>query len=247
MAVQSIERAFVLLRALAVGPLGVTELSERAELPKSTVARLLTSLEVEGAVEQDETGGLYRLGPGLIDIAGRVAPGRNLIATARPFLLELAEEIEELAGLSIREGDDVHYLDHTESQSEVQVRDWTGERAPLHVVPSGLAILAHMPAAERDEYLEGPLERCTARTMVDADALRTRLRHVRSMGYVWVYGEFVEDIHSVAAPILGIDGRPLAALHVHGPSYRFPDPDQAHDFGLSVARAAESLATQLNA
>ena len=246
MAVQSVERAFALLRFLALGPLGVTELADRADLPKSTVARLLTALETEGAVEQDESGGVYRLGAGLIDIAGTVTPGRNLIATARPYLLELADEIEELAGLSIRDGDEVYYLDQTESLWEVQVRDWTGERIPLHVVSSGQVILAHMPVDEREEYLAGPLERYTTRTITDPDALRTRLDQIRSIGYVWVYGEFVEEIHSVAAPVLGADGRAEAAVHVHGPAYRFPDPDSAHDLGMAVAKAAERLAVQLN-
>ena len=246
MVVQSIERAFALLRFLAVGPVGVTDLAERAELPKSTVARLLGALEDEGAVEQDETGGVYRLGPGLIDIAGRVAPGRNLIAAARPYLLELSDEIEELAGLSIREGNEVYYLDQTESLWDVQVRDWTGERIPLHVVSSGQVILAHMAPDESEEYLAGPLERYTVRTIVDPDALRTRLDQIRSMGYVWVYSEFVEELNSVAVPVLGADGGAEAALHVHGPAYRFPDPDSTHDFGMALVRAAEGLAAQLN-
>ena len=246
MVVQSIERAFLLLRFLALGPLGVTELADRAQLPKSTVARLLSALETERAVEQEASSGLYRLGPGLIDIAGTVAPGRNLISAARPYLHELGEVVGEIAGLSILDRDEVYYLDQTESQSEVQVRDWTGERLPLHVVSSGLAILAHMPPAAQEEYLAGPLEPYTARTMVDPDALRTRFEQIRSIGYVWVYGEFVEDLHSVAAAVLRPDGKPLAALHVHGPAYRFPDPDRAHDFGIAVARAAEGLAEQLN-
>ena len=245
MVVQSIERAFLLLRLLALGPLGVTDLADRAQLPKSTVARLLSALETERAVEQEASSGLYRLGSGLIDIAGTVAPGRNLISAARPYLQELGESLGEIAGLSILDRDEVYYLDQTESQSEVQVRDWTGERLPLHVVSSGLAIVAHMPTAEREEYLAGPLEPYTARTMVDPDALRTRFEQIRSIGYVWVYGEFVEDLHSVAAAVLRPDGKPLAALHVHGPAYRFPDPDRAHDFGIAVARAAESLADQL--
>ena len=62
MSIQTIERAFTLLRALALGPVGVTELAERIDLPKSTVARLLAALEAENAVEQIETGGGYRLG-----------------------------------------------------------------------------------------------------------------------------------------------------------------------------------------
>ncbi len=245
MAVQSLERAFLLLRSLALGPLGVTELADRAELPKSTVARLLSALETERAVEQEVSSGLYQLGPGLIDLAGTVAPGRNLVSAARPYLLELSETVGEIAGLSILDRGEVYYLDQTDSQSQVQVRDWTGERIPMHVVSSGLAMMARLPTAEREEYLAHQLEPYTARTMTDADEIRTRLEQIRSIGYVWVYGEFADDLNSVAASVLCPDAQLLAALNVHGPAYRFPDPDRAHDIGLAVARAAESLSAQL--
>ena len=246
MAVQSIKRSFALLRALAVGPVGVTDLAERVDLPKSTVARLLASLEEEQAVEQTEAGGEYRLGPGLIDLAGSAPPGRNLVAAARPHLLELAESTDEVAGLSIIDGNRVYYLDQTESSSDVQVRDWTGEYAPLHAVPSGLVILAHLPEAGIAKYLAGPLEQCTPWTMTDSDELRSRLEQVRSIGYAWVYEEFAEGINSVAAPIFEPDGRVEAALHVHGPAYRFPNPDLTHDHGVAVVEAAKRLSLQLS-
>ena len=246
MAVQSIKRSFALLRALAVGPVGVTELAERVGLPKSTVARLLASLEEEQAVEQTEAGGEYRLGPGLVDLAGSAPPGRNLVAATRPHLLELAEGIDEVAGLSIIDDSQVYYLDQTESSSNIQVRDWTGEYAPLHAVPSGLAILAHQPPPVIEEYLGGPLVQCTPWTMTDTGELRDRLEQVRSIGYVWVYEEFAEGINSVAAPIFENDGSVEAALHVHGPAYRFPNPDFTHDHGVALIDAARRLSLQLS-
>ena len=247
MAVQSVERAFLLLRTLAQGPLGVTELAEWVELPKSTVARLLSALEAEQAVEQVEVGGAYRVGPGLIDIAGAVPAGRNLITAARPHLLELTDALSEVAGLSINDNGRAYYLDQTRTSTDIQIRDWTGEHAPLHVVASGLAMLAHLPADQQDEFLSQPLEICTQWTVVDPGEIRDRLTQIRSLGYAWVYEEFVEDLNSVAAPVLNADGEPLAALHVHGPAYRFPDPDLAHDHGLAVAAAANRLAAQLSA
>ena len=246
MTVQSIKRSFALLRALAVGPVGVTELAERVDLPKSTVARLLASLEEERAVEQTEAGGEYRLGPGLIDLAGSAPRGRNLVAAARPHLLELAESIDEVAGLSVIDGVKVYYLDQTESSSNIQVRDWTGEYAPLHAVPSGLVILAHQPHSVLEEYLAGPLDPCTSWTMTDPGELRDRLEQVRSIGYAWVYEEFAEGINSVAAPIFESDGSVEAALHVHGPAYRFPNPDDTHDQGMALIEAARRLSLQLS-
>jgi len=245
MTVQSIERAFALLRALALGPVGVTELAERVDLPKSTVARLLAALEAEGAVEQVEAGGEYRLGSGLTDIAGATQPGRNLVASARPHMLDLAESVGEIAGLSVRDGRDVYYIDHTESVDDIQVRDWTGEYAPLHAVPSGLVILASLDRNGIEAYLKGPVEQCTPWTVTDRDAIRTRLENIRSIGYAWVYEEFAEGINSVAAPIFEPDGSVESALHVHGPAYRFPDPDRTHDTGMLVIEAATRLAEQL--
>lgn len=181
----------------------------------------------------------------MIDIAGAAQPGRNLIAAARPHLLELAEAADEVAGLSIIDEMQVYYLDQTESSSNIQVRDWTGEYAPLHAVPSGLVMLAHLPADQLDGYLSRSLRRCTPKTMTDPEEVRNRLEQVRSIGYVWVYEEFAEGINSVAAPIIEADGHVEAALHVHGPAYRFPDPDRTHDHGLGVIEAAQRLAEQL--
>ncbi len=243
--VQSIERAFSVLRALAVHPAGVTDLAERVELPKSTVARLLEALETEGAVEQVEPGGEYRLGQAIEDIAGGAPAGRTLAAMARPFLLDLTERTGETSGISVVEDGWMYYLEHVEVDSDIQVRDWTGEYAMMHTVPSGLVFLAASGPAAIDEYLQGELTAATANTMVDPTELRERLAQITNAGYAWGYGEFAEGINSVAAPVFR-GGVVEAALHIHGPSYRYPDPDETHDIGLLVCEAAAKLGAQLS-
>src|SRR5258706_13802566 len=135
--VQSIARAFDVLGALAEGPGGVTEIADRVGLPKSTVARMLTSLAQEGAVEQIPGDTRYRLGPRLGSLAAGVRPTRRLVAVAHPYLVELAKQAGEATGLSVPEGPTMHYVDQLESPNAVQVRDWTGTRIPMHAVPSG--------------------------------------------------------------------------------------------------------------
>ena len=243
--VQSISRAFAVLRALAVGPQGVTDVADHVGLPKSTVARLLTSLEAVGAVAQDDIGGDYRIGRGLIDIIGAAGADRSLLAAARPHLHSLVNQIGETAGVSVRADRTVYYLDQVEPESEVQVRSWTGEYCPMHLVPSGLVYLAQLSPSALDEYMSAGLEATTANSMVDADALRIRLSQVASAGYVWVYEEFAVGINSAAAPVLNEEGAVVAALHVHGPAYRFPDPNATHDIGLLLIEAASNLAEHL--
>lgn len=243
--VQSIERAFLLLRALASGPAGVTELADRAGLPKSTVARLLNALEREEAVEQDETGGEYRIGRSLGDLAGATAWSHILIAAARPHLWELTELTGETSGVSKLDRGLVLYLEHYETHEEVQIRSWTGERVEPHLVPSGLVLLSGQPEAVVDRYLSGPLTRTTAASGTEPDIVRKRLDQVREDGYIWVYAEFDDSINSVAAPIRNERDQVVAAIHIHGPAYRFPRPGTADEVGAKVKDAGRRLSSQL--
>ena len=245
--VQSIERAFSVLATLADGPLGVTEVAERARLPKSTAARLLASLTREDVVEQQPGSTRYRLGPRLLALAEGLRPTRGLIATAHPFLVELALRTGEAAGLSVPDGSTIHYIDQVESPNPVQVRDWTGTRIPLHAVSSGQVVLANLAPAELERHLGERLERFTARTLVDVAALRDRVHAVRRDGYAWAREEYAEGIVSIAAPIADADGEVVAAVHVHGPSYRFPASGQEAAVADAVLEAAARIAARLRA
>lgn len=225
--VQVIERAFEVLAALGGGPLGVTEVAERVGLPKSTVARLLAALAAEGAVEQVAGGTDYRIGDRLVTLAAGVVPTRSLIALARPHLVALAAATGEVSGLSIPDGDFVHYVDQEDSPNPVGVRDWTGTRFPLHAVSAGFVFLAHMAPERVDAYLAGPLERFTPSTVTDPDRIRERLRRARQDGVAWTHDEVAEGITSVSAAVADERGEVVGALHVHGPSYRFPGADES--------------------
>jgi DNA-binding IclR family transcriptional regulator len=243
--VQSIERAFVVLSALADGPLGVTDVAERARLPKSTAARLLASLAREGAVEQVSGDSTYRLGPRLLTLASGLRSSRSLVAVAHPFLVELAERTGEAAGLSVPDGRSVHYIDQVDSPNPVMVRDWTGTRSPMHAVSSGLVVLAAMKPPVLEAYLSGPLERLTDRTVTAPGQLRDRLWNVRRDGYAWVRDEFAVGISSVAAPIADASGEIVAAIHLHGPSYRFPPDGQADAIGEVIEATAGRIGARL--
>ena len=245
--VQSIERAFAVLTTLADGPLGVTDVAERARLPKSTAARLLASLAREGAVEQANGGSRYRLGARLLTLSSGLSASRSLVAVAHPFLIELAEQTGEAAGLSVPDGRTVHYIDQVDSANPVQVRDWTGTRIPMHAVSSGVVVLASLKPASLEAYLAGPLERFTERTVTASGEIRDRLWNVRRDGYAWVREEFAIGITSVAAPIADASGEVVAAVHVHGPSYRFPAPGQADAVGELAEATAGRIGARLRA
>ena len=244
--VQSIERAFAVLGSLTDGPLGVTDVAERARLPKSTAARLLASLGREGAVEQVPGDSRYRLGARIATLAGSARAARGLVAVAHPQLVELARSTGEAAGLGVPDGSTVHYIDQVDSPNPVQVRDWTGTRIPMHAVSSGQVFLAFMPSPAVARFLAAPLESFTDRTITDASVLLERLQAIRRDGAAWVRDEFAEGITSVAAPIADADGEIVAAVHVHGPSYRFPGKLE-HGVSRAVVAAAARIGERLRA
>jgi DNA-binding IclR family transcriptional regulator len=240
--VQSVERAFAILGVVARGPIALTSIASRLALPKSTVARMLETLEVIGAVERVD-GPRWHIGPGMATIASGLAPERRLAAVARPHLVELVHALGEDAGLALPDGYGVHYVDQAESDKPVQVRDWTGTRAPMHAVPSGLVLLAEWPAEALDAYLARGLERLTTRTIVRPAALRRRLAEARAHGYAWGFEEFADGINSVAAPVRDARGRAIAAVHVHGPAYRFPVAGDEERVARLVVEAADAVAS----
>ena len=243
--VESVARAIRIIEALAMSPAGLSETARRVELPKSTVARLLSTLEAVEAVERDEDGRMYRVGPMVQRLSTAAGGPAQLAAFAHPYLEELTQITGEAAGVSIPDGYAVHYVAQTEAEHPVQVRDWTGELIPMHVIPSGLAIMAHWPEEQIARFLTRDLVKLTANTVTDPVAIKTRLQSIRRKGYAWVYEEFVEGINSVAAPVLEAGERITAALHVHGPAYRFPGEDDQDRIGRAVADAAGRLSEAL--
>jgi IclR family transcriptional regulator, acetate operon repressor len=242
--VQSLERAFAILDEVAQRPAGVTAIADRVRLPKSTVARLLATLEEVDAVERFD-GSQWRIGPGVEALTSAASPERSLVSAARPLLVELVGDLGEDAGLGLPDGNEIHYVDQVESDNPVQVRDWTGTRAPLHAVPSGLVLLAEWPSDALDAYLGGELVALTRHTVTDPDRLRGRLAEVREAGHAWGLEEFAEGIDSVAAPIRDARGNAIAAVHVHGPSYRFPAPRSEARVAAAVTAAASEISTRL--
>jgi DNA-binding IclR family transcriptional regulator len=182
----------------------------------------------------------------LVTLAGGFSLVRSLAAVGRPVLADLADASGEAAGLGVPDGDLVHYIDQVDTPHPVVVRDWTGARAPLHAVSSGQVLLAFRTPAAIERYLSQPtLERFTDRTLTDPVAVRERLRSVRRHGYAWAIEEFDAGIASVAAPIADASGEVIAAVHVHGPSYRFPPAGREAELAQLVVTGAARIAAGL--
>lgn len=242
--VQSIERAFAILDVVAAHPqgLGVTEIAARVGLPKSTVSRLLGTLEGLTAVSRHHKNDYFQIGSGVMSLVVRLPFQQNLVLLARPFLLRLAEQIGEDVGLCIPDGDSAFYVDQVRHDGAVQVKDWTGARLPLHVVTSGRLFLAARPDRQVERYLKRPLTPYGPGTPTDPAQLWQRLRHIRETGYDWSLEEFAPGLNALAVPVQNGADEVVASITLFGPSFRFPAGEPAAVVALAQQTAGQILA-----
>jgi DNA-binding IclR family transcriptional regulator len=244
--IQSVERAFAILRAVAANPkgLGITEIAHQVGLPISTVARLLATLEGEEAIERVPNRVGFRIGSGTIALVLQVPYHRHLTILARPCLLELAEATREAVGLSLLDGDWMHVIDLIRSPRRVQVADATGDRFPAYATSPGKVLLAHLPEETLERYLARPLESYTSKTVTDPNVLRRQLALIREQGYIWVFEE-LDEIAGVSAPIWDDTGKVVAAVNVYGPSFRFPPAGQEDEITRLVIEVGHKITARI--
>jgi DNA-binding IclR family transcriptional regulator len=242
--VQSVDRAVAILEILARdGEAGVTEVARELGVHKSTASRLLAALDRRELVAQDAARGRYRLGMGLVRLAGAASRGLDLVQESRPVCRALAREVGETVNLAILSGRDALYLDQVAGPAALSPHNWAGQRIPLHATSDGKVLLAYLPEADLAERLTPPLARFTARTITAADFPRL-LAEVRRQGYATAVEELEAGLTAVAAPVRNAEGIVVASISASGPSFRIP-ADRIPVLAGSVRRAAAEVSRRL--
>ena len=213
--VQSVVRSIALLEEAARRPRGLVGLADAAQLPTTTAARLLATLTDLRALHRDDDG-VYRIGPTITSLAASVDLEPSLRALAQSHMAELVASVDEAVGLSICVDEHMVTIAQVDAPRPVQAEDWFGTRWPLLGGSSGFALLATWPDAEVEQVL---------RDADDPERARSGIERARQTGVSWSQGDYVDELSSVATPILDAAGRGVGVLYVYGPSYRFPAPD----------------------
>src|SRR5688500_6345014 len=217
-------RVVDILELLAASPDGLVlrDVSARLEAPKSSLLPLLRALTARGYLAQ-ERAGQYRLGAGEMDLGG-AAPGPTaLLDAARPAIVDLMRRTRETVflGTLFRDHASIVYVDKVESDHIIQYAGGVGDRRPLHATSIGKALLAFLPASERDAVLKAlSLSRHTERTVTSLSVLRASLAKVRKTGVCVTIDELVAGASGIAAPVFDRHGRVAGACAVGGPTDR---------------------------
>ncbi|TDV57389.1 IclR family transcriptional regulator [Actinophytocola oryzae] len=243
--IQSVDRALTILTLLAEhGPLGVTELSGLLDVHKSTAFRLVTTLELHELVEQTTDRGKYRLGVGVLQLAGATTARLDIVQRSRPVTRRLADELGETVNITVLSGHDALYLDQTAAASTLQPYNWVGQRVPLHATSNGKVHLAHVSPARFAELTAQPLRRFTDHTKTDVTALLAEVAATRRNGYAVAVDELEVGLTAVAAPITGPDGEVAGSVSASGPTFRIP-AERVSEVAAKVVEAAREISRQL--
>lgn len=236
----SVDRAISILQVLARrGAVGVTQIAAELDVHKSTVFRLLSTLEARGLVEQHASRGQYQLGYGVVQLAAGATRTHDISLVSRPICQALAEAVGETVNIAIHDGRDVINIDQVIGSSSVTSVNWVGQRTPMHTTSPGKVFLASMSPEKLRDVLDRELERLTEHTIVDVEALEKQLAEVRDDGYAYTVDEHEVGLASVSAPIREIGGDVFAAVVVSGPTFRILEEtiDLVADRVLSAAAA----------
>jgi DNA-binding IclR family transcriptional regulator len=209
------------LLARAERPLGLTEIADRLELSAPATHRLLTTLLDRGYVAQEPFGSKYIRGLACFSLAALAASRRTLHDAATGPMRNLNLQTGEAVHLVVYESGSAVYIDKLESLRETAPVSRVGERAPVHCVATGRAILAYLPLADLDALLAGGLQRFTATTLADRAELLADLAQTRRRGYAINRGSWRAAVGGVAAPIREFSGIVQASVGCCLPLERF--------------------------
>jgi DNA-binding IclR family transcriptional regulator len=248
---QAIARAARLLRlvtAAGEAGAGVQDLARQADLSRSTAHRLLSALRVEGLVDQDEDTARWMPGPELFLMGSVAATRYDVAGIARDIVRSLAVKTEESAFLSVRRADETVCL--LREEGSFPIRSFVlseGVRFPLGVASAGLAILAFLPEAEVEAYLDRHPELPERFGRQHAPRpLRARIADTRDRGYAVNPGLIVTGSWGLGAAVFNRAGQPEWALSLTGVEFRF-GPDRLPALGRTLLAHAHQLTTRIAA
>jgi IclR family KDG regulon transcriptional repressor len=200
--------------------LGITTLSTRLRLAKSTVHRLAATLTGAGFLEQNSDTGKYRLGMSLFELGALVRRRMDVATEGRPRLRELLEKTGETVQMGVVDHLSVLYVYEMESPRAIRMAAAVGGRAPLHCTAVGKVLLAYQPQAFVDQVLDAGLTVYTPKTITRREAVLAMLSDIRARDHAIDDEESESGLRAIAAPIRNHNGAVIAAVGVAAPVQR---------------------------
>lgn len=200
--------------------IGVSELSRRLHLDRATVHRMLRTLLEERFIEQEADTRLYRLGPGVLELAQRFMKQNGIAEIATPHLNQLRDQTGETVAVQILDGNETVCVATSESRHPVRVTYYLGERMPVFCTSSGFVFLAAMSPGVRKSILSKKLQKFTPKTLVDAAKIEAAIQDVARKGVGFADESYIAGARGISAPIRGPNHEIIAVVTMVAPTQR---------------------------
>jgi IclR family KDG regulon transcriptional repressor len=245
--VPALDRAIRILSLLrAEGrEMTIAEISTATGWHKSSVHKLLVTLNFHGLLDRDLITRKYSLGVALSEYGQIALNGLGVRQAARPVLRELVQNSGETAALSILHDSQMTIVDVEESPAQVRVTLTVGMTTPATTTSNGKAVLASLPESRVNEIIriEG-LPSMTKKSITKIGPFRLDLAATRKRGYAIDHEEYQEGITGTSASIFNSRGQVIGALSIAGPAFRMTR-NKAHLYGKRCAELARNLSARL--
>ena len=242
--INSIMRASTILQCLAQEDAGmrVGEIAKRLGLDRTTVFRLIVTLEECGFVEKIPNTKEFKLGVGIFEIGSAYIRSTDLHSAARPVMIALSRRVREAVHWAILSGKEAVCIDKIDSPRGLGTTSKIGRAVPLNAGSVGKVLLAFQPEDVREELLATmDYPRLTDSTITTPEAMREVTDEIRRIGYCLSLGEGETDMACIAAPIFDHTGKLAAGISVGGPIHRFSDTESAAFIREELLKVARQI------
>jgi DNA-binding IclR family transcriptional regulator len=246
--VPSVQRAVEVLEILANAPkdASLSELANVTKLPKSSLFRILVTLEAQRMVSQDHEKKKFSLGTRLLELGGAKLRKTDLNMIVGPALQQLAQEHRESVYLGVLEKGQIVFLQQIEHQVEWKTVARSDYATLIHCTAIGQVLLSGLSSDEVGKIVtEIGLKRYTKRTITSEAGLQKRLARISSDGFAIADGEYRLDLCTVAGPVRGYSGAVVAALMIALPSSHASRKSVVLKLAHSLQRVGLELSRQL--
>ncbi|WP_372631277.1 IclR family transcriptional regulator [Cohnella sp.] len=239
--VRAVERALDVLLCFASGhEWGLTEIAGKVGLHKSTIHRLLATLEDRGFVTRDPSTEKYRLGLSILELSAHLSRSDDPSVMLLPEMERLRDQLNETISLYVRDRTERVRIQAVQSMQAIRRVATVGARLPLSVGASSKVLLAFADPGVRSAVLTDP----AWPAQLEREAFAKQLDDILAAGYATSFEEREPGAAAVAAPIFNRSGKLVAALSVSGPSNRLT-PDRMHEFAPAIVESAHRMGTML--
>lgn len=244
--VNSINKALDVLEALSINEtMSLIELADHLKQPKSSLYRIIVTLELRGYITRDEIDGKYCLGFKPLEITKNLLENHSLRDTAMADMRQLSDRYGDTVNLGAWSDGEIVYVEIMEGTYSLRMHETVGSKVPFHATAIGKAIAATLPEEQVRELVKNHgLPPLTERTITDKAVLQRELQNIRQQGYALDDEESVLGARCIAAPIFNMFGNVTGAISLSGAKHRFTE-DNLSKMAEDVKQAAKHISAKL--